>query len=208
MKSLTLFCLTAILLLGSCSKDNITPELMSTPYVKATINKVPFCLYEDSVATYESAEFSYGTAILTMTQTGEVVDSSLTIRASRGGMHISLKFPYRDAVNQKTITLYRNTADITHHWASAGLESVSFVNGMQQGMLFTTHCFYEENKLSEPVGQVNISSFDASNKTMTGTFSFTAYGYKHENSKVVETNEQLTVEDGEFYIVWENEPFK
>lgn len=208
MKHLTLTCLTGILLLWSCSKDNVTPDLITTPYVKATINKVPFCLYEDSVSTYEMAEFSYGTSILTMTETGEVIDSSLTIRASRGSMHINLQFPYRDAVNRKTIALYRNTPDITHHWASAGLESVSLVNGMQQGLLFTTFCFYKENKLTEPVGEVKISSFDTSNKTMRGTFSFTAYGYKHENSKVVETDEQLTIEDGEFYIVWENEPFK
>ncbi|TRX70307.1 DUF6252 family protein [Carboxylicivirga sp. M1479] len=200
-----------VLLITACSKDTILPEEdpeIKTSYVKAKINQVPFCLYQDSVYNYDRAEFSFGTAILSKTDSEEVIDSSLTIRANIGDVFISLQFPYRKAVDQKSISLHRSTPDITYHWASAGLESVNLINGIQQGLFYTTYCFYEESKLTEPVGEISITSFDAINKNISGTFSFTAYGYKHEQSRIVDTNEQLVVEDGQFYIEWENELFK
>ena len=103
--------LIGLIILTSCSKNSILPDEQDVqkPYVKAQINEVPFCLFRDSVSNYESAEFSFGTAILTKTDSGEALDSSLTIRASVGEKHVSIHFPYRQAVNQQ------RTGPVEHH---------------------------------------------------------------------------------------------
>ncbi len=211
MKLLQLAIIGIALLICSCSSDTINPNQsapeINIPYLSADINDVPFCIYRDSIQHYESGEFTFGTSILSMNETGEAVDTSFTLRASYKEMHISLNFSYRDAINQQSIALYRNTSDITYHWGSAGLQSVDFIDGQQQGLMYTTHCHNAANRLSEPVGKVTISSFDAENKSIRGEFSFTAYGYKHEGGKVLETNEQLTVENGQFYVEWEKDLF-
>ena len=216
MKTLTLTFLIAAILIAGCSKDQVEPEPpeqdeIITPYVKALINKVPFCVFRDSIKErYSSmhASFSFGTSLLSITETGEVLDSSFTIRASYEAMHISLCFPYRKALQQEKILLYRNIPEITYHWALAGLESVDIVDGKQQGLHYTTYCFNSKNILSEPVGEIKITSYDHQNKSMRGTFSYTAYGYKHENNQITETNNKLEVEKGEFYVEWDEELFQ
>ncbi|MBS2212404.1 hypothetical protein KEM09_13390 [Carboxylicivirga mesophila] len=214
MKYLPLTSLFFICLFYSCSSNTIKPEQtentdIAMPYVKADINDVPFCVYRDSVQYYQSGEFTFGTGILSMSETGEALDTSFTIRASYNEMHISLSFSYRDAINQQSIALYRDTPDVTYHWGSAGLESVEFSREdvQQKGLIYITYCHNFQNRLSEPVGEVKINSFDAEKKTMRGEFNFTAFGYKHEEGMIIETNEQLVVKNGEFYVDWENELF-